>query len=190
MINLIPGVELCLLEGRHAAELFAVIERERAHVSRYDQWPRLVVDERFALGMIEKHRANHAAGLSQFLGVFVDGAVAGMCGIREVDTLHGVSEVSYWLAERHTGRGIISTGVATVGDYWFRERGMLKLEIRCNEANKRSVAVARRLGFTQEGVMRGSVLDPDRLPTALLFGLLREEWDAMSGGMCGLLAAR
>jgi len=181
IFSLDSQTSLRMLGTHDAPALFAVIEANRAHISRHDLWPVWVMDVDGARRMIDRHMAAFVGGHGMFPGVIVDGAIAGMCGIREVDTLHGVGMCSYWLAEAHVGRGIVTRALTALADVWLLERGLLKLEIQCDVANTRSVAVAERLGFTLEGRLRGSPSDPVRLAPALHYGLLREEWAARRG---------
>ncbi len=56
----------------------------------------------------------------------------------------------YWLRTSETGRGYMTEAISAICLYAFREIGMRRLEIRCDETNAKSAAVAERLGFVLE----------------------------------------
>jgi len=59
------------------------------------------------------------------------------------------------------------------GETWaFEERGMHRVEWRCDPANTRSIASAERLGMTYEGILRGDwVINGERRDT-MVYALL------------------
>jgi ribosomal-protein-serine acetyltransferase len=60
-------------------------------------------------------------------------------------------EIGYWLHTNYTGKGYITEAVNGICHFAFTELQAQRLFIRCDSENKRSVAVARRCGFTFEG---------------------------------------
>jgi len=60
----------------------------------------------------------------------------------------------------------------------FEEHQMQKVVISCAIDNPRSRAVAERLGFVQEGILRRVVWLHDRSVDGVFYGLLVEEWHA------------
>lgn len=174
--NIDSSTHFRMLEPADAPKLFAVIDRERAHISRFDTWPNLITNESEALEWLNRHQECFLDSRGIFTGVLVDGELAGMCGIREMDWNMGTAECSYWLAKRFTGRGIVTLGLRRFADHLLLHRQFLKLEIRCNSQNLRSIAVAERLGFRLEATMRGSPTFPERLPPVNWYSLLQEEW--------------
>jgi RimJ/RimL family protein N-acetyltransferase len=58
----------------------------------------------------------------------------------------------------------------------FAERDMHRITIRAAVENRRSRAVAKRLGFTLEGILRGSLLLDGEHTDAALYSLLVPEW--------------
>ncbi|MQY30380.1 GNAT family N-acetyltransferase [Nocardia aurantia] len=56
-------------------------------------------------------------------------------------------EIGYWCHAAHTGRGVITRCAAAVTDIALALPGVDRAEIRCDAANVRSAAVARRLGY-------------------------------------------
>ena len=58
----------------------------------------------------------------------------------------------------------------------FLELGFERLDIRADVANARSRAVAERLGFTFEGVLRREAFSGSTYVDHAVYGLLRDEW--------------
>jgi len=48
-------------------------------------------------------------------------------------------------------------------DYPFNQLGVDKIIVQANTANVESVHLAKRLGFTEEGMIKGAYLDGDRI---------------------------
>jgi ribosomal-protein-serine acetyltransferase len=61
-------------------------------------------------------------------------------------------------------------------DYAFNELGLNRLVISCASENKKSRAIAERLGFEQEGVLRQSDWLVDRFVDQVVYGALAGEW--------------
>ena len=70
-------------------------------------------------------------------------------------------EVGYWLRKSAEGHGYVTEAVRLLVDFALMELKAQRIEIRCDERNVRSAAVARRLGFKQEGLLRNHMIAPD-----------------------------
>ncbi|WP_420631272.1 GNAT family N-acetyltransferase [Candidatus Leptofilum sp.] len=60
-------------------------------------------------------------------------------------------EIGYWVHTKHTGKGYVTEAVNGICQFAFTHLQAARLLIRCDAQNERSVAVARRCGFTFEG---------------------------------------
>lgn len=79
-------------------------------------------------------------------------------------------EVGYWLRKSAEGRGYVTEAVRLLVDFALTELKAQRIEIRCDERNVRSAAVARRLGFKQEALLRNHMTAPDgALRNTLIF---------------------
>ena len=112
------------------------------------------------------------------LGVFVNDAVAGGCGLhrrRGPDTL----EIGYWLHPSFVRQGLASAAGELLTEAAFCVRGIDHVEIRHDEANLPSGAVPTRLGYRFVGE---TVPDEPPTPGAVgidhIWRLSREEWTA------------
>jgi RimJ/RimL family protein N-acetyltransferase len=57
-------------------------------------------------------------------------------------------EIGYWIRADAIGRGLASESTAALTRVGFEVEDLLRLEIHCDEANVRSAAIPRRLGYT------------------------------------------
>lgn len=149
-----PGVELRLLEERHAPALFAVVNRERAHLRRWMSWVDPTTSEDDILAFIRRSLQQFASNEGFSAGVWVDGAVAGVITLHKIDWLNRTGEIGYWLAREAQGRGIMTDAAKAVTGHALVELDLHRVEIRCAQGNAKSAAIPKRLGFTFEGVLR------------------------------------
>ena len=104
------------------------------------------------------------------------GAFCGVIAIHHIEPDHGRAEVGFWLAPQARGRGLGTRAVALVVGWLFERQGLRRLEMTTTPENGGALVLARRLGFTQEGVLRQRDVERGRGVDIVWFGLLRDEW--------------
>ena len=87
-------------------------------------------------------------------------------------------DLTYWLRQSAEGNGYMTEAVQLITDYLLAHLEAQRVEIRCDERNHRSAAIARKLSFRQEGCLRNASMAADsvlentlifsRIPTDLL----------------------
>lgn len=97
---------------------------------------------------------NGADGRWQF-AICVDGEPVGNVAVR----MRGmrVGWCSYWVAGDHRGRGLATSGLASIARFSFDELDAYRLELAHRLDNPASGRVAERAGFLPEGVMRAEL---------------------------------
>jgi RimJ/RimL family protein N-acetyltransferase len=101
---------------------------------------------------------HHWDGGTDFDYVIVaDRRVVGCMGLHPRVGQGGV-EIGYWLRTDHTGRGIVTACAGALTAAALDLRGVERVEIHCDEANERSAAVARRLGYRLDRVEEAPVV--------------------------------
>lgn len=97
--------------------------------------------------------ADYAITLSE------DGRYVGGCGLmpRVGD---GGLEIGYWVDVRHVGRGIATEAARLLTGAALALDGVTRVEIHCDQANVRSAAIPRRLGFRLDRVETSDVEAP------------------------------
>lgn len=84
--------------------------------------------------------------------------------------LHGIDwgarrfELGYWVRSGAEGKGYVSEAVTALTRMAFQDLRARRVEIRMDDGNLRSRAVAERCGFVLEGVLHCDSLDPQGQP--------------------------
>lgn len=174
--------ELHLLETWHAPLLFALIDRNREFLRQWLPWldASTTVDD--SLSFIDAARERHAHREGLDAGLWHDGVLTGMLSFNEIDWTHRRATLGYWLGAEFQGRGLMTRSCRTLIGHGFAELGLNRLEIRCSPHNRRSCAIAERLGFTREGVIRQAEWLYDHFEDQAIYGLLASEWPPTSEG--------
>lgn len=116
-----------------------------------------------------------------------DGAVPGPADADDVRRIgavgvedHGRSrpELSYWLIPEYQGEGYGTEAVALSIDIAFQQYHHPGLEAKTFPDTEASRGLLESLGFTQEGRIRNAMYWDGRYRDLILYGLLRDEWDA------------
>jgi ribosomal-protein-serine acetyltransferase len=92
------------------------------------------------------------------------------------------AEIGYWIGAEYEGRGLVTRAAAAVLDQAFGPLGLDRVSLHTDPANERSRAVARRLGFVEEGLLRQGTAFPGERRDEIVYGLLAEEWQKRSAG--------
>ncbi len=101
----------------------------------------------------------------------------------------GARELGYWITADHIGKGLATEVAAALTRVAFEVEGIRRVEIHCDPRNVRSVAVARKLGFTHEGTLRKRLMAPDGvLRDTLLWTLLAEDYPSSPAAASALEA--
>jgi ribosomal-protein-serine acetyltransferase len=175
--ELSPGCHLRLLEERDADELCAVVAANHDHLARWLPWVEDHTPER-SLEFIRATRRSFGANEGLTTAVVVDGAIAGVVGLHEINWMHRSTSAGYWLAEAYQGRGLMTAAVRAYLDHAFGTFGLHRFEIRAAVDNARSRAIPERLGFTREGTLRGAERVGGRMLDLVVYSRLAVEHSA------------
>ena len=78
----------------------------------------------------------------------------GGSGMHRMDWSVPSFEIGYWIHKDHEGQGLVTEAVNAITRYAFTQLQAQRVEIRCETDNVRSRAVAERLGFERDGILR------------------------------------
>jgi [ribosomal protein S5]-alanine N-acetyltransferase len=87
------------------------------------------------------------------------------------------ADIGYRINQQYWGMGFTPEAGQALLKAAFELMDLSRLQIRCFTNNLNSVKVAKKLGFTQEGLIRGGAI-VHVMMDYYIFGLLREEYNA------------
>jgi RimJ/RimL family protein N-acetyltransferase len=162
------------LRASDAASLFALLTTEE--VSRFISPPPTSVDgfERF-IGWAHRQRA---AGAYACFAVTVAGydTAIGIFQVRETEPGFGTAEWGFAIGSEFWGTGLFQDGARLVLDFTFGTIGVHRLEARAAVKNGRGNGALRKMGATQECVLRKSFLKNGEYLDQVLFSMLDTDW--------------
>jgi RimJ/RimL family protein N-acetyltransferase len=88
---------------------------------------------------------------------------------------HKRAELGYWLVPAARGRGLATRALRLAVRWMFEDLGLERAQIVTTPDNAGSLAVARRLGFVEEGLLRGRDIEDGRRIDVVIYGLLRSD---------------
>jgi ribosomal-protein-serine acetyltransferase len=173
--ELMPGVTLRPFELNDADEMYALIEANRAYLTPWLPWASASTHDQtvdfIRRGLRQRTESN---GIQS--AITVNGAIAGNIGVHAIDWAHRSTSIGYWLAEGHQGRGVMTAAVRAYVNHAFSEWQLERVVLRAAVENARSRAVAERVGFVLEGVLRHAELVGDRWHDLATYSILSAEW--------------
>ncbi|KAK1184202.1 GNAT family protein [Streptomyces sp. NBS 14/10] len=172
------GAELRPLEPWRAEEFLAHMERGRELVEQFIGLADRVTDLASSRAYLQTYAEKAAADAGRIYGIWVNGELVGGVLFRTMDLAQGTAEVGCWLEPSAVGKGLVTRAARVIIDWAIEERGIHRVEWRAAAGNRASVAVAQRLGMTQDGVLRGNFLYRGRRHDIEIWSVLAPEWRA------------
>lgn len=105
-----------------------------------------------------------------------NGRMIGTCDFWPISASEGVYEMGYALNPRFWGLGLMTEAASAVLQFAFESYKVRRMELKHLQSNPASGAVAKKLGFEQEGIKRQAARFEDGYDDLVCYGLLQEEY--------------
>lgn len=177
-IDLAEDAQLFPLEVWHAEEFLAHIDRGREFIGEFIGFPDRTTDLESARQLLRSNAEKSAADGARLYGIRAGGSLVGGVLFRDFDAAAGNCEVGCWMEPAGTGRGLVTKACRVLIDWAFEVRGMHRVEWHVASGNRKSIAVAERLGLTRDGVLRQNHLHRGVRHDTEVWSVLATEWTA------------
>jgi [ribosomal protein S5]-alanine N-acetyltransferase len=189
----------CLLNKFYGGELmlFPILETERLHlieigqqhsqkyyeimsldeVTRYYGMENLKSVEE-AEKMIDSFKNNFLSNRGIRWGIILkeNQQFIGTVGLNNLNLPNKRAEIGYEIHPDYWRKGFTSEAVKEVLRYSFEELGLYRIGAVTYPENIASSSLLKKLGFKEEGLLRGYIYQKNRSNDAFIFSLLRTEW--------------
>jgi RimJ/RimL family protein N-acetyltransferase len=175
----IEGSEGLLLRRWVADDAEALGRAVAESVEHLRPWMAWIADEPLPLedrrALLADWERDWSQGGDVVLGVFVDGRIAGGCGLHRRIGPDGL-ELGYWIHPAHLRRGLATRVAELLTDAAFALPGITHVEIHHDRANRASAAVPRKLGFEWLGEARDEPEAPAEVGVEWRWRIDKERW--------------
>ncbi len=169
-------ISLEFLEEIHAESLLNLVNANRTYLREWLPWvDQMHTVANFAYYISETKR--RAAEKTDFgYAIIIDKNIAGRIGLHHINQQNKIGEIGYWLADGLQGRGIITKCCSAIINYGFTQLGLNRIEIKCAIGNNKSRAIAEKLQFKQEGILKQAESLNGKFIDLYLYAMLKDKW--------------
>ena len=173
-------ISLEFLEEIHAESLLNLVNANRYYLREWLPWvDQMQTVANFAYYISDTKK--RAAEKTDFgYAIIIEKNIVGRIGLHHINQQNRIAEIGYWLADGLQGRGIISKTCKAIINHAFKELGLNRIEIKCGVGNDKSRAVAEKLQFKQEGILKQAELLNGKFIDLYLYALLKDEWQNLN----------
>jgi ribosomal-protein-serine acetyltransferase len=175
------GAQLRPLEPWQAGEFLRHMDRGRDFIGRHIALPDAVTDLASSRSFLQSYADKAAADTGRIYGIWTGGTLVGGVLFRTMDVERGTAEAGCWLEPSAVGRGLVTRAARVIIDWAIRERGIHRVEWLVSAANEASIAVARRLGMSKDGVLRESYPRHGKRHDIEVWSVLAPQWRVGDG---------
>jgi ribosomal-protein-serine acetyltransferase len=173
-------ISLEFLEEIHAESLLNLVNANRTYLREWLPW----VDNMHTVANFTYYISDtkkRAAEKTDFgFAIIIGKNIVGRIGLHHINHQNKIGEIGYWLADGLQGRGIMTQCCTAIINHAFTQFGLNRIEIKCAAGNNKSRAVAEKLQFKSEGILRQAELLNGKFIDLHLYAMLKEEWNKIS----------
>lgn len=159
-----------------AAELFRLTNKNREYLQLWLPWVPGVKKVSDSKKFITTSLKEQKKGVGLELGIWYQDKLIGCIGLHGLSKDNRRASIGYWLDFDYQGKGIMIASAKALIDYSFKKLNLNRIGIEIATKNTKSLAIAERLNFTKEGVIREFEFVNNRFLNEFVYSLLKREW--------------
>jgi RimJ/RimL family protein N-acetyltransferase len=103
------------------------------------------------------------------------GEPAGACSLDGVQARARTASLGIWIDEEHWNEGLGTDAVRTLCRFGFREMNLSRIQLHVYDFNERGIRAYEKVGFREEGRLRGDQFADGKPVDVVVMGLLADE---------------
>jgi len=151
---------LCSLKKFESADsesFLRLVESERQRIApHFGVLASSVSSLEESISYIDSLQAQWAARESYFYGMWDKSQteLIGQMQVKNIEWKTPKAELAFFISQKHEGAGTMSSAITEICKQCFDKLGFVKVFLRVDPLNTRSVTLAKKLGFIQEGLFK------------------------------------
>lgn len=165
------------LRPSDATSFFAAVQASLPGLAQWMPWCKLDYALEDAAAWIAFTQAAWSNRTAFPLGIFESGsgAVVGGTGINQINKVHRIGNIGYWVSTPHTGRGVAKLAARQAALLGFGELSLTRLEIVALTGNLASQRVAQGIGASFECIARNRLHVQGQAHEAAVYSLTPQD---------------
>lgn len=165
-----------MIRIEHAEPIFNLVNLNRVHLREWLPWViKMETLEQFK-EIILISQQGYTDNSDHAFVIKYEEEIAGRIGVYDIDHQNKIGSIGYWIGEKFQGKGIVTKSCNSIIEYCFNHLDLNRLEIKCAVKNYKSQAIAEKLLFKKEGVLREAELLHSEFIDLFCYSLLKKEW--------------
>ena len=123
---------------------------------------------------IAKIEEKQVLKLCMYIGIFskTENKLIGTLAIYDINYKHSFASIACVLNKKYWRKGIMTSGIQALIDYSFTTLNLNRLEAQVFEFHTASIALFRKLKFTEEGILRKNFLIEGKFENSIMYSML------------------
>jgi ribosomal-protein-serine acetyltransferase len=175
-ITIDTSLSLELIDDHHAEDVFQLIDTNRQHLEPWFPWVPNMQTAAHLRNFISGSKLRYLDKTEEAYVIMLEGKAVGRIGLYYFDLNNKIASIGYWLDEQQQGKGIATKACRALISHGFSTLGLNRIELKCGTNNDKSIAIAEKLIFTQEGILKQAEAHHETFIDLYLFSMLKQNW--------------
>jgi len=173
-----PGIVIKLIEKRHAQSFLNFIDKSRSHFSEWIPFVSKTTNIDLTEKKIDLFLDMYKNGTGYFWCIWKDNNIIGLILIKDVDNQVRSAEIGYMIDKEFEGKGLIKESCTLMIKFIFNVLELNKIVLCCDDKNERSIMIAKKFGFSIEGILKDCIVINNKLRNTIHWALFKSEYYA------------
>ncbi len=170
-------LELKVLEDEDIKSLWGVINQYKNELRPWLDWVDIVNSLEEYSSYMNRTKYEESIGIQKHFVVSVDHQAKGEIVFDDFDAQVRSCNLGYWLSPELQNKRIMTRACQEAITKAFQSLNVDKINIKFISSNKPSLALAKRLGFRLDGVLRKNILYHGIIEDEVVMSCFRDEWN-------------
>lgn len=170
-----PDIKVVPVSPHHARPLAALIKENLPHLHTFLPAVAALSTVEAAQGHLKQVIAASDVGEIYEWHIFRGDDLCGAIRVSQIERGNRKASLSCYLGADQQGAGVATSSLRAVMAYCFKHLDLNRIEWRCASENMASQRLAKRLGFSWEGMLRQAELLDGVFVDQFVYGLLRQD---------------
>ncbi|MGB1018424.1 MAG: GNAT family N-acetyltransferase [Chitinophagales bacterium] len=167
-------LELKVPSNKDAEAIIYCVNVSRARLEKYMIWADKTKTKEDALKFINSNEYQSVFDKDFPLCIWYKNNIVGIAGFNNGDKINKTLDLGYWISNEYSGIGIVTKACQALINFAFSMTITQTIFIKCEVTNKRSYAIAQRLGFEFVKQEKGACYLKDGKPEMLTYKLQKK----------------